>query len=643
MKFWKIYKDSYMRAAIVLAIDVAVSLMASVCLLMFCLILVKGVLFPSRLLASWVIGSFGSSVISFYATRIYRSVIRYSTLWETGQVCVAVLFKELLLFIVSLIFLYDSYGLTKIAALAGLDFLVTFSAMLIVRVMMVATYRLLTRTESSKKNSNRVLIYGDGEMSVSLATQLRNSSAYDVAGFISYGYMSHGTVLNGLPVYGFHNAKDISALCRSLGLTGVLFPHYIDARNEQNRLMEYANKADMKLFVLPSIDEIAKDKPLARSIRKIRIEDLLGRSEIKISMKEIYDDFKGKVVLVTGAAGSIGSELCRQLRRLGISRLIMLDNAETPLYNVRLGFEDQSDASDSEFIPIIADVRDKNTIDSIFNRYRPQIVFHAAAYKHVPLMEENPCEAVKVNVVGSRIVADACVKYGVGKMILVSTDKAVNPTNIMGCTKRLAEIYVQSYGLELERQGERKTDSTVFVTTRFGNVLGSQGSVIPRFSEQIAKGGPVTVTDPEICRYFMTIPEACRLVMEAAVMAKETRIFVFDMGKPVKIADLAKSMINLAGFEVDKDIKIEYIGLRPGEKLYEEVLADRELTIPTDNDRIFEAKVRQYSYGEICDVTANLKTLAYGRDVSDMVTLMKKTVPEFKSRNSEFEKYDIQK
>jgi len=389
---------------------------------------------------------------------------------------------------------------------------------------------------------------------------------------------------------------------------------------------------------MPGIDEMTEGKTLNNYIRKIKIEDLLGRPEIKISMDEIIANFKDKVVMVTGAAGSIGSELCRQLATFGVKRLILFDNAETPLHNIRLELGDRFPKLD--FVPVIGDVRSKERLDFVFREYEPQVVFHAAAYKHVPLMEENPCEAVMVNVTGSRQVADKCVEYGVEKMVMVSTDKAVNPTNIMGCTKRLAEIYVQSLGLAIER-GEVK-GKTKFVTTRFGNVLGSNGSVIPRFREQIEHGGPVTVTHPDINRFFMTIPEACRLVMEAATFATGTQIFVFDMGEPVKIVTLAERMIQLAGLEVGRDIKIEFTGLRPGEKLYEEVLATKENTIPTSHERIFVAKAREYPYSDACSVVSHLTAFAMKVTIPDMVRLMKKTVPEFKSKNSVYEQYDVE-
>ena len=519
-----------------------------------------------------------------------------------------------------------------------LDFFVSLGALIFVRVLMMTVYIMLTRKIEAQNTKTRVLVYGTGGKAASLVTRLRNSKQFEVVGFLKYGPQYKDQILAGLPIYYFVNESNISGLRRKLSIDGILFAHQNEAREERERLIVYCQDTSLKMYIAPSIDEITDGKLPGSGIRKIRIEDLLGRSEIKISMDEIKANVEGKTILVTGAAGSIGSELCRQLAQLGIKELIMYDNAETPLHNVRLEFEEKF--PNLKFTPVIGDVRRPERLDYVFRQFHPQIVFHAAAYKHVPLMEENPCEAVMVNVVGSRNVADKCIEYEVEKMVMISTDKAVNPTNIMGCTKRLAEIYVQSLGLAIEN-GEKK-GRTQFVTTRFGNVLGSNGSVIPRFKEQIEKGGPVTVTDPEIRRYFMTIPEACRLVMEAATMVTETQIFVFDMGTPIKIADLAKNMIQLAGYEVDKDIKIEYTGLRPGEKLYEEVLATKENTIPTQHDRIFVAKVRKYGYEDIRQTVSDLERLSREVIIPDMVILMKKTVPEFKSKHSEFEKYDKQ-
>ena len=388
--------------------------------------------------------------------------------------------------------------------------------------------------------------------------------------------------------------------------------------------------------MLPTIDELREGTKTLRNLPDIRIEDLLGRDEIHINTGEIANFLKGKVVMVTGAAGSIGSELCRQLCHFGLKQLVLFDSAETPMHNIRLELEEKF--PQVEFTPVMGDVRMVDRVESVFRRFHPQIVFHAAAYKHVPLMEENPCEAVHTNVYGTHNVADMAVKYDVDKFIMISTDKAVNPTNVMGASKRLAEIYVQSLSVAISKG--LHPGKTRFITTRIGNVLGSNGSVIPRFREQLAKGGPLTVTHPDIIRYFMTIPEACRLVLEAAFMGKGNEIFVFDMGTPVKIADLARRMIELAGLVPDKDIEIQYTGLRPGEKLYEELLAIKENTLPTLNEKIYRAQVREYDFKEINELMDPLVHLAVCVDKVRTVKLMKEIVPEFKSKNSEYEALD---
>lgn len=626
---------SYLKASVVLAIDVIVSLIASICILLACYVMSATVIHSTRFIVVWLLGAVIGSGVAFYGTRTYRSIIRYSTLRDLSRFCIAVLCKEALMGCAVAIAAYDIPPFTLLVLL-GLDFFVTLAALLVIRVMMITVYQMFNRKMMEAPTVIRVLVYGTGEKAVAIETRLKNSSHYEVIGFITYGSEHKDKLLAGLPIYYFENKYSLQKLMEKELVAGVLFPYYNDVRQEKSRLIEFCQQVGMKMFVAPSIDEMTDGKIRNGGIRKVKIEDLLGRSEIKISMDEIRENFQGKTILVTGAAGSIGSELCRQLAGLGVKELIMFDNAETPLHNVRLEFEDNY--RDLKFTPIIGDVRQKERLDYVFRTFKPQVVFHAAAYKHVPLMEENPCEAVRVNVVGSRQVADMCVQYGVERMVMVSTDKAVNPTNIMGCTKRLAEIYVQSLGLAIEKG--LIPGKTTFITTRFGNVLGSNGSVIPRFTKQIEDGGPVTVTDPEIRRYFMTIPEACRLVMEAATMARGTEIFVFDMGTPIKISDLAKRMINLAGYEVDKDIKIEYTGLRPGEKLYEEVLATKENTIPTNHDRIFVAKVRDYSYEDAAQVVDELNKYSRQVDIPDMVRLMKQTVPEFKSKHSVFEVYD---
>ena len=423
-----------------------------------------------------------------------------------------------------------------------------------------------------------------------------------------------------------------------LRIDGVIFPSVRTAQDERDRLVRFCEEDNLSTLVVPEIEEM-RGGEVRRSVRPIRIEDLLGRDEIRINLDEIGNLLSGKTILVTGAAGSIGSEICRQLAHFPIHKLICFDSADTPMHNLRLELEDKY--KDLNFVPIIGDVRSDDRLDYVFRNWHPQVVFHAAAYKHVPLMEENPCEAVRTNVYGSRLLADFAVRYGVERFVMISTDKAVNPTNIMGCSKRLAEIYVQSLSLAIARGEVRGT--TKFITTRFGNVLGSNGSVIPRFREQIAAGGPVTVTHPDIIRFFMTIPEACRLVLEAGTMGNGGEIFVFDMGEPVRIADLARRMIQLSGLKEGKDIEIKYTGLRPGEKLYEEVLSNKENTKETPHEKIRVASVREYAYGDVCRHIDRLSELSKAVEILPMVREMKAFVPEFKSKNSRFEELDVEK
>ena len=633
----KYLSSRYFSSWLILVIDTFVSVFST----FIAYLLIRG-LFPSPVFTFWyglwlLAGSCVLSIVPFVLFRTFRSIIRHSTLREVWKLGAAVLFKDVLMFFYVLLLPQKPYPpYTAISLGFLLDALVTLFLLLGLRLCMIVVYDLIKLKQTRRDNCRRVLVYGTGDKSVSLVPRLQNSPHYRVAGFLTYGKRLRNHTVADCPVYYFEDAGSVEYLRDRFDIDAVLFATNDDAQEEQERLINYCAEKGVKVLISPPIDEVIDGKIMKQSIREIKIEDLLGRPEIRISMEEIIANFRGKTILVTGAAGSIGSELCRQLATFGIRELILYDNGETPMHNLRLELEERY--PELKFIPVIGDVRIPARLDFAFRTYRPQVVFHAAAYKHVPLMEENPCEAVLVNVAGSRNVADKCIEYDVEKMVMISTDKAVNPTNVMGCTKRLAEIYVQSLGLSIE-QGTMK-GKTKFVTTRFGNVLGSNGSVIPRFREQIAKGGPVTVTHPEITRFFMTIPEACRLVMEAATMSTGNQIFVFDMGESVKIAHLARRMIELAGFEPDKDIKIEYTGLRPGEKLYEEVLSNKENTEPTLHDRIRIAKVREYDYREACEVAEELEALSRKVEIPNMVRLMKKTVPEFKSKNSRFEVYD---
>ena len=659
----KLQLSRYLDGKLVFAIDLFVSVAASMGALVMFMLLLYGVDLPLRATIYWLAVGAVASVIMFYTLKTYRSIIRHSTLREVSRLALAAIGKGLLLSLALLAFPLSGFTSAHLVVLVVIDFLLTLSMLVLVRVTMIVAYDLVVDRYGHSHKRGRVLIYGIQDKAISILARLKNSPHYDVVGFIvpRDSYKPH--TISNYKVYYFRTESDVQYLKRRLGADAILFATTADAKLEQERLIKYAGECDIKALLQPSIDEVVGGKVMRNSIREVKIEDLLGRPEIEISVDKIMADFRGKVIMVTGAAGSIGSELCRQLATFGIKQLILFDNGETPMHNLRLELEERF--PDLDFVPIIGDVRILARLDFAFRKYRPAVVFHAAAYKHVPLMEENPCEAVLVNVAGSRNVADKCIQYGVEKMVMVSTDKAVNPTNIMGCTKRLAEIYVQALGLAVEQHnmqvesGKMTEESeysqlstlnsqlssnarirTKFVTTRFGNVLGSNGSVIPRFREQIAKGGPVTVTHKDITRFFMTIPEACRLVMEAATMTDGNQIFVFDMGESVKIADMARRMIKLAGFVPDKDIMIEYTGLRPGEKLYEEVLATNENTIPTGHSRIRIAKVREYDYAEARVVADELEVLSRAVEIPDMVRLMKRTVPEFKSKNSIYEEYD---
>ena len=631
----KLHLDRFFSSKLILAIDLLCSFAASVASLIFERLLISHDVLTDMFVLTWVGLALLFSLVYFILLKTFRAIVRHTTLKEFAKICLASFLKSLSVGLVMMLlpFVDTYYGL-----LILLDCSFTIIFLLMVRVAMIIAYDMLREKVISSRKRMNVMVYGVDDKSVALVQRLVTSPHYNIIGFLNFGSRLRGQNIGGEKIFYFDRKDDLTLFRERFFLDAILFPNEITLKNEASRLVEYCQEAQVKLLVAPSIDEVIDGKIMRSSIREIKIEDLLGREEIQLSMDKIIENFGGKTVLVTGSAGSIGSELCRQLASFGPKKLILFDNGETPMHNLRLELEERF--NDLDFEPVIGDVRQEPRLDYVFRKFRPQVVFHAAAYKHVPLMEENPCEAVRVNVTGSRNVADKCVQYEVEKMVMISTDKAVNPTNIMGCTKRLAEIYVQSLGLAMER-GEIK-GKTKFVTTRFGNVLGSNGSVIPRFREQIAKGGPVTVTHPEITRFFMTIPEACRLVMEAATMSTGNQIFVFDMGESVKIDTLARKMITLAGFVPDKDIMVEYSGLRPGEKLYEEVLSTKENTDPTTHDRINVAKVRQYEYERALKTVKELEDYAVAVNIPDMVRLMKRTVPEFLSKNSEFEKYDLE-
>ena len=581
------------------------------------------------------IASFVASILSFLTFKVYHGVIRHSTLrglWRIGGVAIT---KSILMFI--LLHLLRADFNSSIYWVGGItDCMLTIVLLITLRVFVINVYNSVLSQLGKKRK--RVLVFGMDEDSVMIATSPNRQvfmQNYSIIGFLTFDSAKKNLRIAELPVYQIEDIDDLLRLIPRNNLDGILFPNIKTVRRERDRLIHYCEQASLKPLVIPDMEEV-HEGGMKRSVREIRIEDLLGREEISINLGEIGLLLKDKTILVTGAAGSIGSEICRQLAHFPIKKLICLDAAETPMHDLRLELEEKY--KELDFVPIIGDVRNPDRVDYVFRNWHPQVVFHAAAYKHVPLMEENPCEAVRTNVFGTRVIADAAVSYGVEKFVMISTDKAVNPTNIMGCSKRLAEIYVQSLSVAISKGA--LAGNTKFITTRFGNVLGSNGSVIPRFRDQIAKGGPVTVTHPDIIRYFMTIPEACRLVLEAGTMGKGGEIFIFDMGEPVKIADLAKRMIELSGLQVDKDIEIKYTGLRPGEKLYEELLSNKENTKETPHEKIRVAAVREYAYKEGVEHTDLLAELSLHVHILPMVKEMKSFVPEFKSQNSQFTRLD---
>lgn len=483
--------------------------------------------------------------------------------------------------------------------------------------------------------SQRVLVYGIREGGVGLAKSINNqeSSPYKVAGFLTDELELARHSLLGNPVYAID--KNFGRILREERINAVIVSPLKNGKlPEHSAMVDTIIDAGVKLLVVPPSVEWDGNHDISYTqLKEVDVEDLLPRDKIEVDMKEIKRQLRGKRILITGAAGSIGSEMVRQVASFDPAELILLDQAETPLHDIRLMMARKWPDVKAE--TIVADIANSRRMEEIFAKYRPEYVFHAAAYKHVPMMEDNPQESIANNVEGTRILADMAVKYGTRKFVMVSTDKAVNPTNVMGCSKRLCEIYVQALDKAI-KEGKVKGDTT-FVTTRFGNVLGSNGSVIPLFERQIKAGGPVTVTHPEIIRFFMLIPEACKLVLEAGTMGQGGEIFVFDMGNPVRIADLAKRMIRMSGA---KNIEIKYTGLRDGEKLYEEVLNDKEITLPTFHPKIKIAKVREYDFEDVRQRMGDLVELATYADDMTVVAAMKAIVPEFRSQHSKYQALD---
>ena len=569
------------------------------------------------------------NLVFFRVFRTYSNVLRFSSFVDIMRIFVSLTVSYGLLTLVSVIL--EAFMDVRVAPVSVLfmAYIINFALMSCSRIVVKMLFEVLNFDGSKTTN---VFIYGAKEAGVNIAKSLRVNlrNHYRLRGFIADEPELIDKIMMGVKVYPNDDTL-IEKLDDRDVHTIIISPVKMDQLKKTD-MADLLLAHNVKLLTAPPLSEWG-GQPLNRTqLKEIQIEDLLQREPIEVDIHKIASHLEGKRVMITGAAGSIGSEIMRQVASFNPYKLILVDQAETPLHDIRLELQDRWRDIDAE--TIVADISNQTRIEAIFREFRPQYIFHAAAYKHVPMMEDNVSESIQVNVAGTRILADLAVKYGAEKFVMISTDKAVNPTNVMGCSKRICEIYVQSLAKKLQKKGE----STVqFITTRFGNVLGSNGSVIPRFRDQIQHGGPVTVTHPEIIRYFMTIPEACRLVLEAGSMGNGGEIYIFDMGKPVKIVDLAKRMISLSG---RTDVKIEFTGLRHGEKLYEELLNVKELTKPTYHEKIMIATVREYDYDEVKERIENLVQLSYTYDQMKIVAAMKDIVPEFVSKNSCFEALD---
>ena len=569
------------------------------------------------------------NLVFFRVFRTYSNVLRFSSFIDIMRIFVSLTVSYALLMISSV--LLASYLDIRLAPVSVLfmAYIISFAIMSCSRIVVKMFYELLNFDGSHSAN---VFIYGAKEAGVNIAKALRVNlrNHYRLRGFIADEPELINKVMMGVKV--FPNDESLIDVLNDRDVHTIIIS---PAKMEELKKSDMADRLlahNIKLMTAPPLSEWSGQTLNRTQLKEIQIEDLLQRDPIEIDIHKVASHLEGKRVMITGAAGSIGSEIMRQVASFNPYKLILVDQAETPLHDIRLELQDRWRDIDAE--TIIADISNATRMEDIFKEYQPQYIFHAAAYKHVPMMEDNVSESIQINVFGTRTLADLAVKYGAEKFVMISTDKAVNPTNVMGCSKRICEIYVQSLAKKLQEKGGHVTQ---FITTRFGNVLGSNGSVIPRFRDQIQRGGPVTVTHPEIIRYFMTIPEACRLVLEAGSMGNGGEIYIFDMGKPVKIRELAKRMISLSG---RTDVKIEFTGLRHGEKLYEELLNVKELTKPTYHEKIMIATVREYDYDEVKQRIQKLIEVSYTYDQMQIVAAMKDIVPEFISKNSCFEALD---
>lgn len=569
------------------------------------------------------------NVVFFRVFRTYSNVLRFSSFVDIMRMFLSLTISYAILIVVNIMmssYLNIHFATTSVLFMA---YVINFALMACSRVVVKMFFESINFDNAHCAN---VFIYGAKEAGVNIAKAMRVNlrNHYRLKGFIADEHELIDKVLMGVKVYA--NDESLIEVLSDRNIQAVIVSPAKMEELKKNDMVDNLLSQNIKVLTAPPISDWNIQTLNPTHLKEIQIEDLLERDPIQIDIYKVASHLEGKRVLITGAAGSIGSEIMRQVASFNPYKMILVDQAETPLHDIRLELQDHW--RDIDAVTIVADISNATRMEAIFKKYHPQYIFHAAAYKHVPMMEDNVSESIQVNVAGTRNLADLAVKYDAEKFVMVSTDKAVNPTNVMGCSKRICEIYVQSLAKKIQKEGIKKTQ---FITTRFGNVLGSNGSVIPRFRDQIQRGGPVTVTHPEIIRYFMTIPEACRLVLEAGSMGNGGEIYIFDMGKPVKIVDLARRMISLSG---RTDVKIEFTGLRHGEKLYEELLNVKETTKPTYHEKIMIATVREYDYDEVKEDIEKLIEVSYTYNQMQIVSAMKNLVPEFISKNSCFEVLD---
>ncbi|MFM2265051.1 MAG: GDP-L-fucose synthase [Bacteroidota bacterium] len=570
----------------------------------------------------------------FIFFRTFSGIIRHSTFIDGVKLLLSTSAAFMFLFVMNYFWEFNFGYKAYLNSALFINYILAFSLLFLFRIMVKYLFEVYSSIEDQKKRINAV-IYGVDANAISVANALKSEmpARFNLLGFIDNNTTNNSrkSLLN-LPIVN-HSRKTYTIL-RSLKADALIIAEKSLSKTDIIALVEECLEYNFKVYTVPLITDWEDQAQISNKVKSFDIEDLLGRKPIVLNTDNISSTLQNKTVLVTGAAGSIGSEIVRQVLQFNPKKIILLDQAETPLHQLVLELEELH----TEVIrPYIADIRNKEVLETLFTKYKPEVVFHAAAYKHVPLMELNPLQAICTNVIGTQHLADLSIQYKVERFVMISTDKAVNPSNVMGASKRIAEKYIQSLHY-LTNQTDGNT--TKFMTTRFGNVLGSNGSIVPLFAKQIKEGGPLTITHPEIIRYFMTIPEACQLVLEAAAIGNGGEIFIFDMGEPVKIIDLAKKMIRLAGFVPEQDIKIKVIGLRPGEKLFEELLNDTSKTLPTHNEKIVIAEEIIENHTEIQTEISHLITLTTTGTNNELVMQMKKVVPEYISMNSVFESLD---